>query len=66
MKLHQEQGDLRRLVLRARGNGLYEVSEAISMTLTGESRCSCDDCGSTFETIELFREHNPKCGGNQK
>lgn len=66
MKLHEEQGGLRRLALRARGNGLYEVSEAISVTLTGESHYTCDDCGSTFETIQLLREHPPKCGGSQK
>ena len=66
MKLHEEQGDLRRLALRARGNGLYEVSEAISMTLTGESHHTYADCGSTFETIQLLREHTPECGGSRK
>ena len=66
MKLHEERGDLRRLALRAKGNGLYEVSEAVSVTLTGESLYTCDDCGSTFDTIQLLREHTPNCRGSRK
>ena len=63
---HRGRGDLDELMVKAKENGLHDVSDKVMVTILPESNYTCDLCGAdTFATAPLLREHMAGCQENQ-
>lgn len=55
--LHQERGDLARLMKRAVRNGFTVTEREPTIELTGETAYTCDNCSRTFDSMNILRTH---------
>ena len=59
--LHEQKGDLKRLLDKVDINGLYPPSPPNQIQFTKESQYTCSTCDSTFSTIRDLRKHDRSC-----
>lgn len=56
-EFHEQRGDLGKVVRRMQRRGPFPVTRALSVTITEESKYTCDNCGRTFGSNRKLTRH---------